>query len=218
MNFDWAFIPEILPFLLDGFKYTLLIAFSGLLIGFIIGTIVGITRASKNKFFKLIAGFYVGIVRGTPLMVQAIYIYFALPMLLDFRISALTAGIISISLNSGAYISEIVRGAIQAIDKGQSEASMALGMNRFQVMFHVVFPQAFMIMIPSLGNQLIISLKDTSILTVIGVGEMVRQGTMLVSSSFKPVEIYTAVALIYLISIMGISWVLKKLEKRMCLI
>ncbi len=139
-------------------------------------------------------------------------------MIFNFNISALAAGIISISVNSGAYISEIVRGAILSVPKGQSEAGMALGMRSTQVMLHVVFPQAFKMMIPSLGNQFIISLKDTSILTIIGVGEMVRQGTMLVSASFKPVEIYTAVALIYLVSILGISQVLKLLEKRMGLL
>ncbi len=218
MNFDVGYAVSILPFLLQGFQYTILIAVLGLLFGFTLGVITGICKTTHSRILNVIASFYVGLIRGTPLMVQAIYIYFALPMIFNFNISALAAGIISISVNSGAYISEIVRGAILSVQKGQSEAGMALGMRRTQVMLYVVFPQAFKMMIPSLGNQFIISLKDTSILTIIGVGEMVRQGTMLVSASFKPVEIYTAVALVYLVSILGISQLLKLLEKRMGLL
>ncbi|MFA9380454.1 MAG: amino acid ABC transporter permease [Acetanaerobacterium sp.] len=218
MSFDVSYAVSILPFLLEGLKYTMLIAVLGLLIGFAIGVLIGISRTTHNRALNAIASFYVEIIRGTPLMVQAIYIYFALPMIFGFNISALAAGIIAISVNSGAYISEIVRGAIQAVPKGQTEAGMVLGMQSIQIMMHITFPQAFRMMIPSLGNQFIISLKDTSILTIIGVGEIMRQGTMLVSASFKPVEIYTAVALIYLLSIMVISRLLKLLEKRMGLL
>lgn len=148
-------------------------------------------------------------------MVQALYLYFAIPMMLQFDISALASGIIAIGLNSGAYISEIVRGAIQSIDLGQNEAGVCLGLSKFQITVSIILPQAIKIMLPSLCNQFIISVKDTSILTVIGVAEMTHQATQAVSSTFRTVEIYTSLALIYLILNTALSFVLSRLERRM---
>ena len=187
----------------------------GILLGFAIGLLVGLARSGKNKVLYRIAGVYVAIIRGTPLMVQALYLYFAIPMMLNFNLPALTAGIMAIGLNSGAYISEIVRGAIQSIDKGQYEAGECLGLGKVQVMVSIILPQALKLMIPSLCNQFIISVKDTSLLTVIGVAEMTHQASQAVSSTFRTVEIYTALAIMYFLLNTILSGVLSLLERRM---
>lgn len=212
---EWGYTIQVLPLLLQGVKYTILIATVGLLAGFLIGAVTGLGRTSKNKILFGLSTVYVEVIRGTPIMVQALYIYFALPLILSIKIDPLFAGILAISLNAGAYIAEIVRGAIQSIDSGQTEAGRSLGLTHFQTLFHIVWPQAFKRMIPSLGNQFIISLKDTSLLNVIGVGELTRQGTMAVATSFRAVEIYTSVALLYLVMNLSISIVMRLLERRL---
>ena len=212
---DWSYAIEALPFLLQGIRYTILIAIIGILIGFIIGIVVGLGRLSKNKFLFGLSTIYVEMIRGTPIMVQALYIYFALPMMLGIKIDPIVAGIITIAINAGAYIAEISRGSIQGIDPGQVEAGRSLGLTKLQTLYRITWPQAFRRMIPPLGNQFIISLKDTSLLTVIGVGELTRQGTIVVSSNFRAVEVYTLVAILYLILTLSISFGLRIIERRM---
>lgn len=212
---DWSYAIDALPTLMQGVKYTILISVLGLVIGLVIGVIVGFGRIAKNKFIYGLATVYVEVLRGTPIMIQALYIYFAIPMMLETQINPIVAGVIAISINAGAYIAEIVRGSVNSIDQGQSEAGRSLGLTRMQTMYHIVWPQAFKRMIPPLGNQFIISLKDTSLLTVIGVGELTRQGTIIVSTNFRAVEIYTMVALLYLIMTLSISFLLKFIERRM---
>ncbi|WP_342515086.1 ABC transporter permease subunit [Sporosarcina sp. FSL K6-1522] len=212
---DWGYAIDALPFLLQGIKYTILIAFIGILIGFLIGIVIGLGRLSKNKFLFGLSTVYVEMIRGTPIMVQALYIYFALPMIFGIKIDPLVAGVTTIAINAGAYIAEIVRGSVQAIDKGQIEAGRSLGLTKLQTLYRITWPQAFRRMIPPLGNQFIISLKDTSLLTVIGVGELTRQGTIVVSSNFRAVEVYTAVAILYLILTLSISFGLRFIERRM---
>lgn len=214
MSFDINSMISAIPVILVGFQYTLLISGAGLLLGFVLGILAGLARSGKPNICSGIASIYVELIRGTPLMVQALYIYFAIPTLLGIDLPRLAAGILTIGLNSGAYFSEVVRGSIQAIDFGQREAGTCLGLNKFQIMKGIIFPQAFRIMLPGLGNQFIISIKDTSLLTVIGVAEMTRQATMLVSTTFKTVEIYTALALVYLVLIQALSWLLRKIERR----
>ncbi len=215
MEMQWMYTITAVPTLMKGLKITMLIAVLGILIGFIIGLLVGLVRSGKRNALYRIAGIYIAIIRGTPLMVQALYLYFAIPMMLQFNISAQTAGIAAIALNSGAYIAEIVRGAIQSIDAGQNEAGVCLGLSKFQITTSIILPQALKIMLPSLCNQFIISVKDTSILTVIGVAEMTHQATQAVSASFRTVEIYTSLALMYFVLNTVLSFVLSKLERSM---
>jgi glutamine transport system permease protein len=118
-------------------------------------------------------------------MVQVMFIYFGLPLALGMRVPPLAAGIVAIGINSGAYIAEIVRGAIQSIHKGQTEAGRSIGLTRLQTLLYIIWPQAFRRMIPPLGNQFIISLKDTSLLVVIGVGELTRQGQEIIAVNFR---------------------------------
>ncbi len=215
MDFQWSFTIEVIPTIIKGLKITLLISVAGILLGFLLGLLAGIARSGKNKILNKIAGVYVGIIRGTPLMVQALYIYFAIPTILHFNLSALSAGILAIGLNSGAYISEVVRGAIQSIDIGQTEAGVCLGLSKFQISTSIIFPQALKIMLPGLGNQFIISVKDTSLLTAIGVAEMTHQASRAVTTTFRTVETYTALALVYLVLCALLSFILKKVEGRL---
>ncbi len=216
--FKYSVIWESIPVLLQGMKLTIWITFFGLVIGFILGTVSGLAKTSRRKLPQRIAGMYIESIRGTPLMVQVMFLYFGLPLVLGMRVPPLAAGIVAIGLNSGAYIAEIVRGAIQSMDKGQTEAGRSIGLTRFQTMLYVIWPQAFKRMIPPLGNQFIISLKDTSLLVVIGVGELTRQGQEIIAYNFRAFEVWLTVAIMYLILTMSIAKLLNYFEKRMRII
>ncbi|PTX61811.1 amino acid ABC transporter membrane protein (PAAT family) [Melghirimyces profundicolus] len=215
LDIDWTYAIDAIPLLLEGAKLTVVITFFGLIIGFVIGVLTGLARGSDNKLIKGIATGYVEVIRGTPIMVQALYIYFAIPQLLGVDIPSLNASIAAIAINSGAYIAEVVRGSVQSIDRGQVEAGRSLGLSRIQTFYHVVWPQAFKRMIPPLGNQFIISLKDTSLLAVIGVGELTRQGQIAVANNFRAFEIWTAVGVIYLAITLSLTFVLRRMERRL---
>ncbi|WP_068675566.1 amino acid ABC transporter permease [Oceanobacillus sp. Castelsardo] len=214
-RFNWAGVIDFLPELGTGLYYTLLISIIGLIIGFILGAIFGLGRISKNKIFYGISSIYIEVIRGTPVLVQAIWIFFALPLITGYNMASVTAGIVVIAVNSGAYIAEIVRGAVQSIAKGQVEAGRSLGLTHNQTMRYIVWPQAFKRMIPPLGNQFIISIKDTSLLSVILVPELMFQGRLIASNYFNAVEIYTTVAVFYLIITLTLSFILRMIEKRL---
>ncbi|WP_085992891.1 amino acid ABC transporter permease [Oceanobacillus senegalensis] len=214
-RFNWAGVVEFIPQIMTGLYYTLLISVVGLLIGFILGAIFGLGRISKNKLFYGISSVYIEVVRGTPVLVQAIWIFFALPLITGYNMESVMAGIVVIAINSGAYIAEIVRGAVQSIDKGQVEAGRSLGLTHNQTMLYIVWPQAFKRMIPPLGNQFIISIKDTSLLSVILVPELMFQGRLIASNHFNAVEIYTTVAIFYLFITLTLSYVLRIMERRL---
>lgn len=215
LNFDWAGVIEFLPALGTGLYYTLLVSIVGIGSGFVIGAFVGLGRLARFKPLNWLCAIYVELIRGTPVLVQAIWIFFALPLIINYNLPSVTAGIIVIALNSGAYIAEIVRGAVHSIDKGQTEAGRSLGMGPQQTMLNVIWPQAFRRMIPPLGNQFIISIKDTSLLSVILVPELIFQGRMIAASHFNAVEIYTTVAVFYLAITLSLSKILSVMEKRL---
>ncbi|WP_028221811.1 glutamine ABC transporter permease GlnP [Paraburkholderia oxyphila] len=215
MQFDLSVVIDALPALLQGARLTVLIAVVGLAGGLLVGFLFGLMRTYGNAFVQKIAFIYVEFVRGTPIVVQVMFIYFALPMLLHVRVDALTAAIVSIVINSGAYIAEIVRGAFLSVPRGLKEAGLALGMPMWRVLAFVVGPVAVRRMTPSLGNQFIVSLKDTSLFIVIGVGELTRQGQEIMAANFRAVEIWTAVAVIYLCMIGALTFCLRAMEKRM---
>src|SRR5699024_2204533 len=158
---------------------------------------------------------YIEVIRGTPVLVQAIWIFFALPLIIHYTLNPVTAGVIVIALKSGAYIAEIVRGAVQSIEAGQMEAGRYLGLNSSQTMRYNICPRDIKRMIPSLGNQFIISIKDTSILSVILVPELIYQVRLIAANHFNAVEIYTTVALFYLIITLGLSLILRQVERRL---
>ena len=215
MELDWSVVFQAMPALLQGAKLTVFIAVVGLAGGVLVGLLFGLMRAYGNRIVSAIAFVYVEFVRGTPIVVQVMFIYFALPVLLDIRVDAMTAAVTSIIVNSGAYISEIVRGAFLSVPRGLREAGLALGMPTWRVLAFVVGPVAFRRMTPPLGNQFIVSLKDTSLFIVIGVGELTRQGQEIMAANFRAVEIWSAVALIYLGLIGVLTFALRTVEKRM---
>lgn len=214
-RFNWAGVIDFLPQLMTGLYYTLLISVLGLLIGFVLGAIFGFGRISKNKLIYGISSVYIEVLRGTPVLVQAIWIFYALPLIIHYNFDSVTAGVIVIALNSGAYIAEIVRGAVQSIEKGQMEAGRSLGLDHGKTMRYIIWPQAFKRMIPPLGNQFIISIKDTSLLSVILVPELIFQGRLIAANHFNAVEIYTTVALFYLAITLTLSFVLSIAERRL---
>ncbi|MCD7981197.1 MAG: amino acid ABC transporter permease [Clostridiales bacterium] len=209
------FLAEIIPMLFRGLKVTMQIALTGILLGFILGAVSGYALQCRNKIARAIANVYIWVIRGTPLVVQALYVYFALPALVTlitgnrFVIDSVVAGIIVITLNAGAFISAIVKGALEGVDIGQREAGHALGMTRFQVLLHVVIPPAFKSMIPGLFNQFIISVKDTALLSMISVADITRQTQNYVARTYNTLPAYTACALFYLI-LLSILMVLQK--------
>ena len=217
MGFDFksSVMWESVPILLVGLKWTILITIFGLIIGFVLGAGSGLLKISRNAFLRKLAGIYIETIRGTPMMVQVMFIYFGLPMALGMRINPMVAGILAIGLNSGAYIAEIVRGSFQSIELGQAEAGRSIGLTHFQTMYYIIWPQALKRMIPALGNQFIISLKDTSILVVVGVGELTRTGQEIIASNFRAFEVWITVALMYLVMTLSIAKVLNYIENKM---
>jgi glutamine transport system permease protein len=215
MDFDVSVIVKAIPALLQGAKLTVLITVVGLLGGTVVGLVFGLMRAYGNRLLDALGFLYIELVRGTPIVVQVMFIYFALPVIADIRVDPLTAAIVSIVVNSGAYIAEIVRGAFLSVPKGLREAGLALGMPLWRVLAFVIGPVAFRRMTPPLGNQFIVSLKDTSLFIVIGVGELTRQGQEIMAANFRAVEIWSAVAVIYLCLIGALTFALRTVEKRM---
>ncbi len=218
MDFQFDFVLRTLPQLMQGVKLTIYITVYGLLGGIVLGMLTGLFLAYKIPFLNLASALYVWMVRGTPIVVQAMFVYFALPLAMGIRMSGRHAAILVLAINAGAYIAEIVRGAVLSINKGLVDAGLALGLSRMQVTAFVVGPLAFRRMIPPLGNQFIIGLKDTSLFIVIGVGELTRQGQEIMASSFRALEVWTAVALIYLVLTTVLALSLRWLERRMKII
>lgn len=214
-KFQWSVVLETFPLLLSGVKLTIIITIGGLLFGFVLGVVTGLMKLSRSLPVRSLAGAYVEAIRGTPLIVQVMFLYFGVPMAVGLRIRPMTAGIIAIAVNSGAYIAEIVRGAVQSIDPGQIEAGRSIGLTRAQTMRYIIWPQAFRRMIPPLGNQFIISLKDTSLLVVIGVAELTRVGQEIIAVNFRAFEVWLTVGIVYLMMTLTIARFLRMAEDRL---
>ncbi|WP_223701213.1 amino acid ABC transporter permease [Sutcliffiella deserti] len=207
-------IIESLPLLWTGLKLTFYITFIGLFFGFIIGLITALFRLSPIAPLRWIAIWFINIVRGTPFLVQLFFIYFGLNSLSFVSLEPVTAGIVGVSINAGAYIAEIIRAGIQSIDKGQTEAARTLGLNSTQTMRYIVLPQALRRMLPTFVNQAIISLKDTSLLSVIGIAELTQRGQVVVSATYEAFKIWSTVAVMYFILIYLLTQLGNYLERR----
>ena len=200
---------------------TLLLALLGLAFGCVLGIIFGMLSVVKNKACNIISTIYVNIIRGVPMIVLAMFVYFGVPYALNnflhagMTLTALQAGTICLALNCGAYMSEIIRAGIQSIDVGQMEAARSLGLTYWRGMFRVVLPQAIRNMIPSIVNQFIITLKDTSILSVIGFPELVNKAQNVIAITFKSFQVWLIVGVMYLIVILIMQQVAKALERRL---
>ena len=212
--FDISLIIDSLPLLGIGALVTIEITAVAVALGTLIGLFVGIAELSRYWYFRIPSKIYVDFIRGTPLLVHIFIIYFALPIILGVRVEPFVAAVAACSINSGAYVAEIFRAGIQSIDKGQMEAGRSLGMSWGQTMIHIVIPQAFRRIIPQLGNEFIAMLKDSSLVSVIGFEELTRKGQLIIASTYGSLEIWTAVAIIYLIMTLSITRFVAFLEKR----
>lgn len=213
-----SIILKSLPVLLGGALVTLELTALSVLLGIVGGSLIGIVRLSPIALLRLCARAYVDFFRGTPLIVQIFMIYFGLPAFsqslgFTFNLNRLAAAVIALSLNSAAYIAEIVRAGIQSIDSGQAEASQSLGLSSVQTMRYVIFPQALRRMLPPLGNQFISLLKDTSLVAVIGFEELFRKGQLIVAENYRSFEIYATVALVYLFLTLFFSLAFSRWER-----
>ena len=213
---------QALPSFLSGLQSTVYVTILSLIFAMIIGLVSCLMAIARNKFIRAISQVYINLIRGTPLMVQAFFIYFGVPQALQliipgFRLMAVQAGVITLSLNAGAYLSEIFRGGIQAVNKGQMEAARSLGLPYFNAMRKVILPQAFRIVVPSVVNQCIITLKDTSILYAIGLRELTMAGSLVVARTFRSFYTWTIVGFLYFIVIYLLTKLSKILERRLSL-
>ena len=217
MNLDFTrVLKDTLPLLFEGTKTTISIAlisiFAGLLVGFV-SCLMGI---SKNPVLRAVSKTYVWIIRGTPMIVQAFFVFYAIPQFFPGIVpSPYVSGIVTLTLNAGAYLSEIIRGGIQAVPVGQTEAARSLGLSAFKTMIKVVLPQAFKIASPSMVNQFIITVKDTSILSVISLNEIVNNAKKGIGMNYRFFETYIVVAIFYLVIISALMVLSNYIEKRL---
>ncbi|MGG0411727.1 amino acid ABC transporter permease [Peribacillus simplex] len=207
-------IVAALPILLKGLQVTLYIFVIAIILGFLIGLLVALLRLAPIKILNWIAKVYVDAIRGTPFIVQLFFIYFGVNSLNLISLDSTTAGIITVAINAGAYFAEIIRAGIQSIDKGQTEAARSIGFTSTQTMRYVVLPQAFRRMLPTITNQSIISLKDTSLLSVIGIADLTQQGQIQASATFEAFKIWLAVGVIYFIIIYLLTLIANFIERR----
>ncbi|WP_033826786.1 amino acid ABC transporter permease [Bacillus andreraoultii] len=227
MSFEWIvkIFIENWPMFLRGAGITLLIALIGTIVGAIIGLIIGVIRTIPMpekgvkrfllKFVHIILSIYIEIFRGTPMIVQAMVIYFGTALAFGLDIDRLWAAFFIVSINTGAYMSEIVRGGIVSIDKGQFEAAQAIGMSHFQTMTNVVLPQVLRNILPATGNEFVINIKDTSVLNVISVSELFFATKSIAGNNFRYFESFFIASVIYLVMTITVTRILRYLERKL---
>lgn len=214
MNLDFSVVLTKIPILLEGCVVTLQISFFALLLGMIFGIAGALCRISSNRALNSIAFMYVWVIRGTPVMVQLFILYFGLPQL-GIKLPSMVAGVLGLAINTGAYVTEIIRAGIQAVDKGQMEAALSVGMSFRQAMVRIIGPQATKICIPPLVNQFIMTLKNSSIASLVTITELFRTGEQIIYTTFRSFEVYTAVAVLYLIMNSVFMVIADRLEMKM---
>lgn len=227
MSFEWIsrIVTKYWPMFLRGAGMTLFISTIGTILGFIIGLIVGIIRTipvpEKGirrvilKIVNALLSAYIEIFRGTPMIVQAMVIYYGAAQALNWRMDATAAALLIVSINTGAYMAEIVRGGIISIDKGQFEAAHALGMSHLQTMINVVLPQAIRNILPATGNEFVINIKDTSVLNVISVTELYFQTKSVAGNNFRYFESFFVACVLYFIMTYSVTRILRWIEKKL---
>ena len=211
---DTTMIINALPDLLRGMRVTIQIALISGFIGITLGTVLGLIQDSPNFIIRFIVGIYTTIIRGTPMLIQILFVYFVLPQL-GLRIPAFWAAVFAIGLNSAAYISQIIRSGIASVSKGQIEAAKVLGLSPLQVTRYIILPQAIRVVLPALGNEFITLVKDSSLASIIDVIELSKAGKFIISRTHDALTIYCAVAVLYLLMTTALSLFITYLERRM---
>lgn len=211
---DFSILAKSYPALLEGTLVTLYIALLSSVLGFVGGTILGFMHCSPNTLLRKLVSIYVTIMRGTPMLIQISFIYLLLPQL-GIQISAFSSAVLAIGFNSIAYISQIIKSGIASIDKGQIEAAQVLGLNHTQIMRFIVFPQAIRVVVPALVNEFITLIKDSSLASFIGVVELFKASSRIISYTYDPIPVYCAMAAIYLALTTTLTFAVHYLERKM---
>ena len=212
---DFSFLWAYRWLILAGLGITIAYTVGTILFGLVIGLVTGLLRLSRNPMITAPLVAYVEIFRCTPLLVQIVWFYYALPVVLGIDIPAHVAAVLVLSLYTGAFYAEIIRGGVNSIERGQWDAARAIGMRRRQVMRHVILPQAVKRMIPPFMNQSIIQLKNTSLVSTIAVADLLYQGTIITAATYRPLEVYTMVAIIYFLVLFPLTLAAQQVERRL---
>ena len=215
-SYVWEFgaFFKYLPFLLQGLQVTLLVSLLSTIVGLVVGLVVALARLSPVPPVRWLAAFYVDFLRSTPLLIQLVWVFFALPILLGFSLQPMVAAVATLGAYSGAYLAEIFRAGIVSIAAGQRHAGLALGMTRRQVMTRVVLPQAMVRMLPPIANTLITLIKDSSLVSVISVAELMWAAQSLASVTLRPVEVLTGTGLLYVAVAYPLSLAVELVRRR----
>lgn len=215
MNLDFSQIVPSMPYILKGIGVTIQIVLASAILGFVLGVILSLCKISRNKPLQWFADAYTSVFRGTPLVLQLLLIYFGLPQLLGFDIAPFPAAVAAFGLNSAAYISEIIRAGILAVDKGQRESALALGIPYRRMMGQIILPQALKNILPALMNEFITLTKESAIVTVIGALDIMRRAYIVGGEKFAYLEPLIFAGLIYYVMVMGLTLLGKAVERRM---
>jgi polar amino acid transport system permease protein len=214
-TFQFEVVWKNLGFLLSGVELTLIVTAAALTSGSLLGLFIALARMSPRRWLQLPAVGYIELFRNTPALIQLMWFYYCLPILAGVEMTAVVSATLALAVNGSAYIAEIIRGGIQGVDRGQVEAARTLGMSHVQTMRKVVLPQAFRRMIPPFVNESVSILKFSSLVSVLGVADLTYQATVLSTTSFRPIEIFTFIALIYLALCSALAYFARRLELRL---
>jgi len=211
---DYIFVQETGSYLLRGALVSVQIAALSCSIGFLFGTVLALTQTGTNKLLRWLVTIFVTAVRGTPMLMQIFIVFYILPQI-GIILPAFWSAVLAIGLNSSAYLSQTIRSGISSIGKGQWEAAQVLGFSRIQTLRYIILPQALRVILPTLGNELITLLKDSSLASTIGVVELLKEGSLIISRTYKIIPVYLMVTIIYLVMTTILSVALAYAEKRM---
>lgn len=214
-TFRFDVVWQNLPFLAEGLNLTLIISGLSLVISVFLGLLIALLRLSRSRVTSFVAAAYCEVFRDTPVLVQLIWVYYVLPILLGIRISAFNAALIGLTLHSATYLAEIYRAGIQAVPKGHREAAQVLGMSRLQTMYRIILPQAVKTVLPPMVNNFVDLIKLSSLASTFAVAEITRKATELSASTFRPMEIFTFVAVVYFFICWPLSLAIRYLERRL---
>lgn len=212
---DFSPVWDGLPYLIGGVGITITVTACALILGCVVGLLIGIARLKpEHRVVYALSSAYVNFFRGTPLLVQLFLLFYGLPQF-NIYLPAFLCGVLGLGLYSGAYVSEIVRGSIMSIDRGQVEAARSIGMSYSQSMYKIVLPQAALRMIPPLGNEFIALIKNSALVSLLTISDLMHEAQIIISNSYRSLEVYLAVALVYLVLTNALSILLTRVEKRM---
>ena len=212
-NWDFNILWGYRGALLEGTLITIALTAGVVVLGLLLGLLAGLAQLSRFSWLRWISWTYIEIFRCTPLLVQLLWFYYALPILTGIEMGPVTAAVVTLSLYGGSFYAEVIRGGIVSIDAGQKEAGLALGLTPLKVMSRIVLPQAVKRMIPPLMNQSIIQFKNTSLVSVLAVPDLLYQGQLAATETYRPLEVYTVIAVIYFVVLVPLTAIVKKSEK-----